>query len=113
MGTVQNPGPHSRNPELELGVLCSGGPTEIDGGGTEAGTAASTCAVTAVPEVVPPLLQLEGVLGTAIRAFHIQVAIPVNVDAHSTTLYMTHPVTLVYGPGSLPLSCRTLPQITY
>lgn len=89
-------------------MICSGGPKEIGGGGTEPGTAASIQAVRAIPEVVPLLLQLEGVLGTAVRAFRVQVAIPVNADAHSTTLHTTHPVPLVYDPENLPLSCTRL-----
>lgn len=93
-------------------MLCSGGHREIGGGSTRPGTVAST-AVRAIPEVVPPFLQLERVLGTAVRAFRVQVAIPVDVDAHSTTLHTTHPVPLVYGPENLPLSCRTLSQMTY
>lgn len=38
LGTAQDPCIHSRDPESELSVLCSGGHREIGGGGTKPGT---------------------------------------------------------------------------
>lgn len=43
-----------------------------------------------VPEVVAPLLQLEGVVGPAVRAPSIQVAIPEDTDAYSTALHTAY-----------------------
>lgn len=51
---------------------------------------ARTMAARAIPEVVAPLLQLEGVLGAAVRAPGVQVAVPVDSDSHSATLHTTH-----------------------
>lgn len=42
------------------------------------------------PEVVAPLLQLEGVVGSAVRAPSVQVAIPEDTDAHRTALHTAH-----------------------
>lgn len=43
-----------------------------------------------VPEVVAPLLQLEGVVGPAVRAPSIQVAIPEDTDTYSTALHTAY-----------------------
>lgn len=44
----------------------------------------------AAPEVVAPLLKLEGVVGPAVGTPSIQVTIPVDSDAHSSSLHMAH-----------------------
>lgn len=43
-----------------------------------------------VPEVVAPLLQLEGVVGPAGRAPSIQVAIPEDTDTYGTALHTAY-----------------------
>lgn len=42
------------------------------------------------PEVVALLLQLEGVVRSAVRAPDVQVAVPEDTDAYSTTLHTAH-----------------------
>lgn len=62
-----------------------------------------------VPEVVAPLLQLEGVVGPAVRASSIQVAIPEDTDAYSTTLHMAyHRSTDTMAQDPLPVSSQNL-----
>lgn len=62
------------------------------------------------PEIVAPLLQLEGVVGLAVRAPSVQVAIPEDMDAYSTSLHTAHQCSIVTWAGTLSLSPpRTLP----
>lgn len=62
------------------------------------------------PEIVAPLLQLEGVVGLAVRAPNVQVAIPEDMDAYSTALHTAHQCSTVTWAGTVSLSpSRTLP----
>lgn len=64
------------------------------------------------PEVVSSLLQMEGVVGPAVRAPSIQVTIPEDTDAYSTTLHTAHHCstgTWAQDPPS-PSHLRTLPH---
>lgn len=118
-------GPELRTPLLPLGPsshtqwnLQRAGPgcgqswLPQDSGGTWLRN--SRRAVGPAPEVVAPLLQLEGVVGPTVGAPSIQVTIPVDSDAHSTSLHTAH-CSLLHqhaGPGTLSLSLPgTLPPM--
>lgn len=54
------------------------------------------------PEIVAPLLQLEGVVGVAVRAPNVQIAIPEDTDAYSTALHMAHQCSPSHGLERFP-----------
>lgn len=57
----------------------------------------------AAPEVVAPLLKLEGVVGPAVGTPSIQVTIPVDSDTHGTSLHRAHHCfTSTEAPDPLP-----------
>lgn len=67
-------------------------------------------AVVVAPEIVAPLLQLEGVVGLAVRAPGVQVAIPEDLDAYSTALHTAHQRSTVTWARTLSLTPpRTMP----
>lgn len=62
----------------------------------------------AAPEVVAPLLQLEGVLGPAVSAPAVQVAVPADVDTHSPALHTARTAPAALG-ASLAARSRAHP----
>ena len=68
----------------------------------------------AAPEIVAPLLQLEGVMGPAVGSPSIQVTIPVDSDSHSTSLHTAHRCfTSTQAPGPPPEPSGSLPPWTH
>lgn len=62
------------------------------------------------PEVVAPLLQLEGVVGSAVRAPDVQVAVPEDTDAYSTALHTAHHCSMGSWAQTLPESSQNPPH---
>ena len=84
--------------ERRLDGACAGGPG--DHPPQRASRALGACrggGSGAAPEVVAPLLQLEGVLGPAVTAPAVQVAVPADVDTHSPALHIAHTAPAALG----------------